>query len=136
MLLYHCTWTRLVPRIRRQGLRCLQTSNWTRSSNGERYGGGEVYAFESRWDAIRWAAKMDWDHFSATGTGKVSILTLDDSGEWQTDFNDTLTRNTSEGNWLKAYRAIPASAITLVEPLTSDMVRALVARTNQPQEVK
>lgn len=136
MTTYHCTWTKLVPKILKQGLRCLQTSNWADGA-GKRLGGGAVHAFANEFDAIRWAAKMDWDHNRNHGTGKVTILTIEHDGLWDNDFNDTLTRAGYEGDWLKVFRGIPPSEITGSRTLTVDMVRALIAHQNaQYQEAK
>jgi hypothetical protein len=135
MTTYHCTWTRLLPRIRKQGLRTMQTSNWATRA-GKRQGGGLVFAFASRWDAIRWAAKMDWEFNRTHGSGEVSILTLEHAGAWQTDDTDPLSQAICEDRWLKT-GAVPASAIVGVETLTGDMVRALIQHQNQMfQEVK
>jgi hypothetical protein len=125
-IVYHCTWTELLPRITCEGLRVMQTSNWV-DGDGKRRGRGEIYAFENEWDAIRWAAKMDWEHARGHGTGKISILTLDDAGEWDQDFNDPLSQAASEGRWLKTFRAIPADAIVAIRPLTRGMVKRLTA---------
>jgi hypothetical protein len=125
MKIYHCTWTKLVPRIQKQGLRAFQTSNW-KNDAGARQGGGAVFVFVSRWDAIRWAAKMDWDFNRAHGTGKVSILAIEDAGPWEVDGADPLSQAICEAEWLKAYRLIPAAAIVATEVLTADMVKALV----------
>lgn len=137
MTVYHCTWTRLVDRIYKQGLRTMQASNWKVASNGTRYGAGATFAFTNRWDAIRWAAKMDWDHFGRHATGEVTILTLEHEGPWITDSADPLSQAMSEGPWLKTYHHVPAAAIVDAELLTGAIVKALVKRTNQRyQEVK
>jgi len=136
MTVYHCTWTRLVDRIYKQGLRTMQASNWKIASNGTRYGSGAIFAFTNKWDAIRWAAKMDWQFYGRHATGEVTILTLEHEGPWITDDADPLTQAQCQGPWLKSYRGIPGAAITDADLLTQDMVKALVKRVNQPQEVK
>lgn len=124
---YHCTWTRHVSHILRDGLKPMQTSNWTKAQKplGPRYGNGEVFAFTSKWDAIRWAAKMDWDASRPQrhGSGSVTILTVADEGQWELDEADPLTRLSYEGPWLKTMRYLPAEAITAAEILTMDMVK-------------
>jgi hypothetical protein len=138
MTLYHCTWTRLVPRIAKQGLRLLQTSNWIDGA-GKRQGGGAIFAFESYWDAVRWAARMEWDHKRSHGAGHVSILTINRTGEWDTDHADPLSQAICEGAWLKAFHPVAAADVVSIQPLTQDMVRALVAHQNEAwanQEVK
>lgn len=125
MTTYHVTWTSLLPKILKQGLRCMQTSNWV-NRLGERYGGGAVYAFESRRDAIRWAGRMDWDHTRNLGSGKVVILTLEDVDGWDTDLADALSQATCEGRWLKRFAKVPPSAITKIERLLPEMVRELI----------
>jgi hypothetical protein len=53
--LYHVTYTKNIPAIKEKGLLPFQTTNW-KTGKGERYGEGEVYAFEHPQDAVRWAA--------------------------------------------------------------------------------
>lgn len=126
--LYHVTHTKLVPKIRRDGLLPLQPTNWKMGS-GERYGqAGEVFAFTDLFDAIRWAAKMDWDFNQGTGTGKISVLTLDSTKEkWQTDTADPMSQAGIRGRWVKTVGHIPPEQIKKATPLTSAMVKKLVA---------
>jgi hypothetical protein len=130
-VVYHVTWTRLVSKIQREGLRTLQAHNWDRSSTGKPYGGGAVFAFESEWDAIRWASKMEWDHSSVIGSGTISILTIDHDGQWDPDFADTLTQMNYEAQWLKIFYPIPAKDIVAVKLLTPGLVQALMKRTEE-----
>lgn len=128
LTLYHVTETRLLPRILKQGLRCLQPSNWV-DGNGKRLGGGAVHAFESLSDALRWAARMDWELHQETGSGKIVVLTLESEQTWDTDFNDTLTQALYEGRWLKLYAPVPAHAIKHTRVLLPEDVRELVQET-------
>jgi hypothetical protein len=69
VILYHVTHSAKSAKIQREGLRPMQTSNWKKAGSGERYGRGEVHAFEFPEDARRWAAKMEWDVYHSTGSG-------------------------------------------------------------------
>jgi len=100
-MLYHVTYTKKIPAIRENGLLTQQTSNWVKQGNKERYGQGEVYAFESLEDAIRWAARMDWELNTELGSGKISIIEIEDTDDWEVDSNDPLSQLGSRGNWLK-----------------------------------
>lgn len=136
-LLYHATLTKTVAKIQRQGLRRFQTSNWIEAGSGARYGAGEIYAFTNKWDAIRWAAKMDWEFHKETGSGKVSVVTFDPThNEWLVDVNDPLSQANSEGPWVKTTGGVPAAAIHGAEPITVTHVRELVARQRQRRSLK
>ena len=127
--LYHVTHTRLVGKIKKEGLRSLNPSNWVNKSSGERYGEGELFAFTDLTDAIRWAAKMDWDFNKETGSGKISILTIKPgNAQWKTDTADPLSQATNKGKWVKTFSQIPPQQITKVTPLTTPMIQALIKR--------
>jgi len=129
-VLYHTTWTRLVPRIRRQGLRLCQPSNWeSRDGKQKHYGGGAIFAFSDYEDAVRWAGKMEWDHIQKLGTGCISIVVFRRDGQWDSDFADTLTRAMYQGEWLKTFAPIPAAAIVSADAVTTKQIRALIAGT-------
>lgn len=124
---YHVTLTDRVPDIQKRGLAPMQPSNWAVSGTGERYGQGEIFAFENKFDAIRWASKMDWDLNQAMGSGNISIVTFRPNGEeWEVDTADPLSQAGAEGQWRKRMAAVPPEDIITVEPLTQDMTRALV----------
>jgi hypothetical protein len=133
MTRYHVTKTKLVRRIKTQGLRVLQPSNWV-NGNGERYGGGAIHAFQSRFDALRWASRMDWEMHRETGSGKISILTIEgDQNQWDTDFNDTLSQLGSHAQWVKTFTSVPAGCILASEPFTPAMAKQLVAALKERQ---
>lgn len=126
---YHVTFTKYLPRIMKKGILPLQTSNWVKSGNPEeRYGNGEIYSFEHMDDAIRWAAKMDWEFNKSIGTGKISILTVQDPGGWEVDEADPLSQAGAKGNWLKKHGLIPPDAIVSSIPLTSELVKTITQR--------
>lgn len=125
MLLYHATLTRKVSRIKRQGLRRFQTSNWVRAGNGERHGSGEIFAFTDRQDALRWAAKMDWHLYQKTGSGEVSIVTFNAQPErWIADDSDPLSQAGRRGFWLKS--EYPVEPLQIIGAILFD-ARAVAA---------
>jgi hypothetical protein len=126
--LYHVTPTKNKRSIMKNGLQRFKTSQWVKAGSGERYGGGEVYAFEHPSDAIRWAARMDWDLHKATGTGKISMVhfTPPPESEWEEDPSDPLSHAGSKGRWFKSQAAVPAKHITKFEPVTREHMRRLV----------
>ena len=128
MTLYHVTHTRLVRRIQRDGLLTLQTSNWSNGAGEPHYGGGAIHAFESRMDALRWAAKMDWLLHKESGSGRISIIAFEppDVIQWDDDFNDTLSQMGRQGSWLKTFVPVPPAAIRSSEQFTQDLARQLV----------
>jgi hypothetical protein len=125
--IYHVTHTKNVPGIRKHGLRRLQTSNWAKSGDKGRYGQGEVYAFENKQDALRWAGKMDWEFNKKTGSGNISIVKLNRSGDrWVVDAADPINQVGAKGKWLKSEQAVGPGEILDAEVLTRDMLRALI----------
>jgi hypothetical protein len=103
----------------------MQTSNWTVSATGARYGNGEIYVFEKFKDAIRWATKMDWNFNSKWGSGKISIVSIKDTGEWELDSSSPFEQAGHEGKWLKKMRAIPPEDIVDTIVVTSDVIKQL-----------
>lgn len=129
--LYHVTDTSNVTKIMKEGLKGLQTSNWMNGA-GERYGNGEIYAFEDKRDALRWAARMDWEFNKKTGSGKISIIRFVRGKEmWEVDDNDPLSQFGSKGNWLKTREGISASQIIDASPFTVKEARELVEQNKQ-----
>jgi GNAT superfamily N-acetyltransferase len=128
--LYHVTYTKKVPQIKKKGLLRFQTSNWVQAGNKERYGAGEIYAFEHLDDAIRWASKMDWSFNREVGSGKISIIKFKNAGEWETDPGDPISQAGAMGKWVKSQSAVKPGQIVSSEPLTSEMAKEWTARQN------
>lgn len=126
--MFHVTHTKLVDKIKKKGLLMMQTSNWVRAGDRDRYGAGEIYAFEKEADAKRWAARMDWEFNRTMGSGKISIIKMKSSKGWRVDDNDPLSQASAEGKWLKREGRVPAEEIVSHEPFTAEMGRALVRR--------
>lgn len=124
--LYHVTKTSSVPKIKKRGILPLQTSNWVQAGSGERYGGGEIFAFERIEDAIRWGARWDWELTKNLGSGKVSIVefsvNLDD---WEEDTADPLSQASRKGRWLKSRRGVKPEQILRTTRVTVEHVRAI-----------
>jgi hypothetical protein len=124
---YHVTDVERVPAIQKEGLLPMQSSNWEVSGTGERYGEGQVFAFENKWDAIKWASRMDWGLHQASGSGNIFIVTFRPEGQWEVDDADPLSQLGAHGRWLKGYNAIPVENIISIEPVTSEDIKAFVA---------
>jgi hypothetical protein len=127
-LIYHVTHTDRLPKIRKSGLLPMQTSNWVKAANNERYGAGEVFAFTNKQDAIRWAARMDWEFNKGMGTGKVSILTMRQEGDWEDDTADPLSQAGNQGKWIKRIGKVSPENIVEIEPLTSELIKSQLKR--------
>ena len=113
----------------------MQESQWVQSGTGERYGKGDVYAFESELDAQRWASKMDWDSNSSMGTGSISIVKIKNpGGEWIVDTADPLAQSTSEGQWFMRSDAIKPENIISSTPFDGKAVQALVKASNKAMD--
>jgi len=131
-IVYHVAETKNVRSIRKRGLRRFMPSNWIKAGSKERYGGGEIFAFESEHDAIRWAGRMDWDLHQSTGTGKISVITVSAPNHvWTVDEADPLSQAGARGRWLKSEMPVPAVAIGESRPITHDIIRSLIQRQRQ-----
>lgn len=124
--LYHVTDTKNISKIKKQGLLMAQTSNWVKA-DGERYGNGEVYAFEHPNDAVRWAARMGWDSYKNDAEGKISIVKFKKKGKWVVDKNDPLSQAGSKGRWLKTLGKVEPTDIVKIIPVGLELTRKLVA---------
>ena len=131
--LYHVTPTDKVPSIKAKGILPLQTSNWVKGPEGERYGEGDIYAIDNPADAIRWASKMDWEFNKGMGTGKISIVVFKSGKEkWKTDAADPMSQAMNVGKWLKAIGSVKPEQIISSHVLEPEMVKAVI----QNKEVK
>ncbi len=124
-IVYHVTRSKNLPAIMRGGLKPMMTSNWIKAGDKSRYGNGEVYAFENIKDAIKWAAKMEWEFYQNIGAGKIVILTLKNAGEWKEDIVDGFDQAGSHGKWLKQMKAVPPEDIIKVTVVTRDVISKL-----------
>lgn len=125
--IFHVTHTDRLPSIMKKGLIPMQKSNWIQAGNKERYGSGEIFAFTNKQDAIRWAARMDWEFNKEIGSGNVSILTIKDSGEdWEIDDADPLSQVTNKGKWIKKFTRIKPEQIVKAEPINPSLIRSVV----------
>ena len=129
--LYHVTFTKHVPSIRKKGILPLQTSNWVKAKDGSRYGGGNIFAFTHKDDAVRWAGRMDWDNHNGLGTGKVSIVKIapQEGDKWERDTADPLSQAGAAGQWMKKAGSVDPSRIVDHEPVTTDMIRRITRAT-------
>ena len=126
--LYHVTLTASVPSIERKGILLMQPSNWVKAGSKDRYGTG-IFAFEHINDAIRWAAKWDWDINKTMGSGKISIVVFEsDPSEWDIDTADPIGQVGAEGKWLNKHGVVKPEEIKKIVPVTMDMIRGLNKR--------
>jgi hypothetical protein len=122
---YHVTKTDNVPKIKKEGILPLKSSNWVQAGSKKRYGNGEIFAFENFTDAVRWAFQMDWTFNKSIGTGKISIISFKDENSWDVDTADPISQSNSVGKWLKKASHVPPSNIIDVQPFTDDLLPLL-----------
>ena len=80
--LYHVTFTKNVPRIKKKGLIQFEPSNWVQRGTGERYNeDAGIFAFDDPEDAFRWAFKMKWD----LDDKDISIVRINIGEHWEDD---------------------------------------------------
>jgi len=126
-ILYHVTFTDKIPKILKEGIKPLQTSNWI-SKGGKRYGNGEIFSLNNKEDAIRWAAKMDWEFNQQMGSGHISIITFKKSNDWDIDSADPLSQLGNKGNWLKQIGSVKPNDIIQTEPVTIEMIKTITQK--------
>ena len=131
-ILYHVTTTKNASKIKKKGIVPMQPTNWVDGS-GDRYGEGEIYAFDHIEDALRWAAKMDWDFNKKMGSGDISIIKFKNDGDWDVDTNDPLSQAANKGKWYKKMEMVPANKIVKIIKLEQSMLPLL---SNFEKEVK
>ncbi|MEO5366039.1 MAG: hypothetical protein H7831_06740 [Magnetococcus sp. WYHC-3] len=124
MKLYHITFTERIASIAKHGLLPFQTSNWVTTA-GQRYSNGEIYACTNRHDAIKWAAKMDWDFNNKIGSGKITIIEFNSTDKWELDEADPISQIGNRGKWVKRFGQVPAKNITGHKVLTAKMLQIL-----------
>jgi len=125
--LYHVTDNKAVLFIDKNGIVPKKVSNWVKAGGGNFGKGNEVFAFEDASDAIRWAARMDWEFNKDTGSGKIVIVKIRKTGNWTEDTNDLLSHLGSRGKWLKKVGKVDRSDIVSITPVTSEMVKQMVS---------
>jgi hypothetical protein len=127
--LFHVTKTSNASKIRNRGIIPLQPSNWVKASSGERYGDGEIFAFEHMSDAVRWAMKWDWDLTKQMGSGKVSVVSfIADASDWINDDADPLGRSSAKGRWMKSHKAVRPNQVLSVIQVTKEIVQQEIKR--------
>lgn len=133
--LYHVTRTSNVDKILKTGLKTFQTTNWVKAGTGERYGEGQIFAFDNVLDAVGWAAKMDWEFNKDIGSGKISIVSFKDDGEWEVDESDPLGQSMAKGKWLKKYGTVAPENILKTVAVGLPQTKMLVSSRNENKEV-
>jgi len=124
--LYHATMTASIPRIQKKGILPLQPSNWVKAGTGERYGEGEIFAFDDIDDARIWAAKMEWALMRKMGSGASSVVTFEDDSDWEEDTAPLVARY---GHALKKHGRVQPKNIIKVEKLTPEIIRSAFDRS-------
>ncbi len=131
-VLYHVTTDKNARKIAKKGIIPLQPSNWVQAGSRERYGKGEIFAFDHQLDAMRWGCRMDWELNKKMGSGKVVIVSFVDDAEWEIDDADPLSQAGRKGNWLKRFGSVKPEQITLITPVTIEHVKRVVASNPAP----
>jgi hypothetical protein len=125
--IYHVTETANVPLIKKKGLTVFNPTNWVMAKDQSRYGTGtDIYAFENIEDAMRWALKMDWEFNKGIGTGKISIITIKKTGDWEVDKADPLSQAGAKGKWLKHLGVIKPENVGETIPATHKRYKEIV----------
>ncbi len=127
-LMYHITFTNRVSQIKEKGISPMlgEGSNWTKGEGGEAYSAGDVYAYDSLTDALRGAARMDWEFNQTMGSGKISVIPFRTASEWDLDDADPMTQANNIGQWWKRNKPVAPENLQEAVVLTPEMVKRLV----------
>jgi len=125
--LYHVTQTKNIPKIKAKGILMMQPTNWLQAGSKERYGSGDVFAFDHLADAVRWAAKWDWELFKNMGSGNISIVKFESPMDpWKVDDADPLSQASNKGRWLKAATRVTPNQILDIIPVTNALIKEML----------
>jgi len=130
--LYHVTLTSNLPQIHEKGITQYNPSNWIKAGTKERYGEGEIYAFDNINDARAWAGKMDWTKNKKIGSGNISIVKFTDDGAWEEDPAPLVA---VRGHALKKNGKVASKNILDAEPLTQAMIVNLSTNKQVTEEI-
>jgi len=121
-VLFHVTTRDNLQKIRKEGLKNFQTTNWV-DAQGQRQGKGEIFAFERVEDALRWGFKMDWDLFKGNQEGDVVLVKMRrGTDKWDVDTASPLEQAGAKGQWLKRYQGVPVEDILADVEFNKDMM--------------
>lgn len=135
-VVWHVTTSDNWKKIDKEGLRPMQTSNFVQAGSGKRYGNGEIYSFRNFDDAVRMAARMDWNKNNTFGSGQIQILAVADTKDWEVDTNDPLTQSSKKGDWLKKMAAISRDKIIKAIPFNGDLAERMREANITPPELE
>lgn len=126
--LFHVTRLSRVAAIKREGLLLGKRRMW-RNKFGVLLGSkNHLHFFTDRDQAICWAGKMEWAFRDCTDS-RIAVLEVDASGIVTTP--DPHIEAQMWGTWVRTDSPVPASKITAVQPLTLEMKRGAIQRTNE-----
>ena len=102
---FHVTFTKNARKIMSGGLNPLQTSNWAKGKEKERYNKqGGVFGFEHPEDAFRWAFKQNYEFKK-----EVSIIKMKRGKTWEKDPSQDPSLQMGKGKALQSLSAIKPS---------------------------
>ena len=113
---YHVTFDRHLSSITKDGIKPLQTSNWSKASSpGERYNEeGGIFAFADPEDAFKWAFVQGFEHKQP-----VSIITLKRGDNWEKDPSGDIALTMGKGEALRSMGSVPPTDIIKVNSFES-----------------
>lgn len=125
-LFFHITLTKNVNKIKKEGIKMLQPTNWV-TGLGQRYGDGAIFAMTNKIDAIRWAGKMDWEFNKEMGSGKISIVEFESNPNlWAIDKSDPIHQVGNIGKWIKSYDSVNPKQIKSIKTVNSDAIKSVI----------
>jgi hypothetical protein len=120
MRLFHVTFKKTLPKIKKQGIRPQNFSLWTGAAGRHISEFGQVYAFSNINDAMRWAFKQQWETKKPT-----VIVEFEDKnpGRWEPDTHWQSCG--AEGQWLKTFGMIKPEQLVAVHVVTPEDLKRL-----------
>lgn len=127
MKLFHVTFRKTLPKIKKQGIRPQKFSIWTGAAGQHLGEFGRVYAFSNINDAMRWAFKQQWETKEPT-----VIVEFEDNnpGRWEPDTHWQACA--AEGQWLKTFGAIKPEQLAAVHVVTPKDLKKLAKNPEDP----
>jgi len=84
-----------------------------------------VFVFDELEDAIRWSGNMDWSFNTQMGSGKISVVEVNDTEDWEADDADPLGQSMSKGKWFKRQKKVSPDSIGEATPITMELLKTL-----------
>jgi hypothetical protein len=123
---YHVTTNTRLKAIQATGLEPGHHRRWKNAFGGHLGDRGFIYLISDYAQAVRWAAKQDYEFRTDGKATKVVILVLNNVPTEGLERDSNIEGQLSGHTWYRSRATIPPADIVRVIPLTDDMIKQLV----------